>query len=270
MLEEEEDRRPHQEEEQGSLITGPSKLPEIPTYLCSWRVMQGKRKGKLCGRTAKYKGELVGELIPGGVPAGWFCKRHINMLMKEQELTPHVLEETSTPSNMSVDFSFPKHQKNIPYKGGVQEKRRERLKKLNQEKNDKKESAMEVEDDEILQTGKVTFQNHGKNENPILSTDEEGDTVEPAYNNSSTVEAPPSRPKSSAIDIPMSQKGKEKIPQESDSESDSETDSSTATSSDGEPEEDMNDPMVLLQAKRKRYSQIAERVNQEYGRFSYF
>lgn len=52
-------------------------------YLCGWRIMQGRRKGQLCARTAKWDGSLLGDLY-GQPIISWFCKRHFLMIMKEK------------------------------------------------------------------------------------------------------------------------------------------------------------------------------------------
>lgn len=55
-------------------------------YLCGWRIMQGRRKGQLCARTAKWDGSLLGDLY-GQPIISWFCKRHFLMVMKEKNNT---------------------------------------------------------------------------------------------------------------------------------------------------------------------------------------
>lgn len=219
---------------------------EPPSELCSWRVMQGKRKGCLCGRTAKYKGEMVGELIPGGVPTGWFCKRHINMLIKEKKM----FHSSTTTESLKQDqqqqhdgYQFAKHQKNIPY----------------QPNHGKKKRVTTLDEDSpkdtSIKSGQVTFGGMSINENPILGTDEEGDTIEPVKKPQRTTD--------------NDEHKKPKVKMEMNSDDDSSEDSSsggeeadsTSSSDGGEMEEPLDPTQSLLNQKRKRYKDIVTRLN---------
>lgn len=95
---------------------------EDEKWLCCWKILQGKREGEYCAKSAKYIGASLGT-VWGKQIQGRFCKRHFLLLCKGKDKEACQKKQDANGNNeqddtMAEGYVFIKHAGSIPFKNG--------------------------------------------------------------------------------------------------------------------------------------------------------
>lgn len=117
--------------------------PAEEKWLCCWKIIQGKREGEYCAKSAKYLGSSLGK-IWGKEIQGRFCKRHFLLLCKGKDKEASQ-RQTEGDSVMEEGYVFIKHAGSIPFQPPTDVEPPNKARKTNIEEKDRKANQERLE-----------------------------------------------------------------------------------------------------------------------------